>query len=149
MRMAGAQADVIRNDGGLPGNARIDGNSEHGIAGRSTPTDSVRMDSEGLLALPGLQDLSVHVDFSALAEAAHDIGLEVLGYATQARFLLNCGLLDMLHGADLPAIGNAQKLINEHEMGELFKVVGLAKGCNDAFMAAPLGFLAGDRMHTL
>jgi uroporphyrinogen-III synthase len=57
MRMAGAQADVIRNDGGLPGNARIDGISEHGIAGRSTPTDSVRMDSEGLLALPGLQDV--------------------------------------------------------------------------------------------
>jgi SAM-dependent MidA family methyltransferase len=101
------------------------------------------------LADVGDKDITAHVDFTGIALAGQDAGLEVLGYASQARFLLNCGLLDMLHGADLPAIGNAQKLVNEHEMGELFKVVGLAKGCNDAFMAAPLGFLAGDRMHTL
>jgi uroporphyrinogen-III synthase len=57
MRMAGAQADAIRNGSGLFGTAGIDSIPGHGIAGRSTPTDSVRMDSEGLLALPGLQDV--------------------------------------------------------------------------------------------
>ena len=101
------------------------------------------------LADAGNKDITAHVDFTGIALAGQDAGLDVLGYATQARFLLNCGVLDMLRGADLPAIGNAQKLINEHEMGELFKVIAFAKGCDDAFMAAPLGFLAGDRTHTL
>ena len=46
--------------------------------------------------LPGLQDITAHVDFSALARAATDGGLEVLGYASQAQFLVNCGITDLL-----------------------------------------------------
>jgi SAM-dependent MidA family methyltransferase len=69
----------------------------------------------------------------------------VLGYTTQARFLMNCGLLDLLQGADLRTTANAQKLLTEHEMGELFKVIGFVKGC--AFDA--VGFAAGDRTHSL
>src|SRR5690606_38482391 len=48
------------------------------------------------LQFPGIQDITAHVDFTAMADAAMTGGLEVLGYTTQARFLLNCGLLDML-----------------------------------------------------
>jgi len=69
----------------------------------------------------------------------------VIGYTSQARFLMNCGLLALLEGADARTVGNAQKLLNEHEMGELFKVIGFARGV--AF--DPVGFTAGDRCHTL
>ena len=97
------------------------------------------------LADVGDKDITAHVNFSGLALAGQDAGLEVLGYTTQARFLMNCGLLDLLQGADLRTTANAQKLLTEHEMGELFKVIGFAKGC--AFDA--LGFAAGDRTHAL
>src|SRR5207244_4942240 len=64
--------------------------------------------------------------------AAQNAGLSVLGYTTQAHFLMNCGLLGQLHGADAPTTAAAQKLLTEHEMGELFKVVGLgARGFRD------------------
>ena len=100
----------------------------------SDPLDSV-----------GDKDITAHVNFSAIALAGQDAGLEVIGYTTQARFLMNCGLLEDLHGADARALSAAQKLITEHEMGELFKVIGFGKGCGfDA-----LGFLAGDRTHRL
>ena len=52
----------------------------------------------------------------------------------------------MLEGADLRTTANTQKLLTEHEMGELFKVIGFAKG---GFDAAPIGFTNGDRTHTL
>jgi len=93
----------------------------------------------------GSKDITAHVNFSAIALAAQDAGLEVLGYTSQARFLLNCGLLELLQGADLRTTAAAQKLLAEHEMGELFKVIGLARGVHfDA-----IGFGAGDRSHTL
>ena len=93
----------------------------------------------------GSKDITAHVNFSAIALAAQDAGLEVLGYTSQARFLLNCGLLELLQGADLRATAAAQKLLAEHEMGELFKVIGFARGVHlDA-----IGFAAGDRSHTL
>ena len=101
------------------------------------------------LADVGAKDITAHVNFSAIALVAQDAGLEVLGYTTQGRFLMNCGLLDLLQGADVKTIANAQKLLTEHEMGELFKVIGFAKGCDPAFSAAPLGFANGDRTHTL
>ena len=101
------------------------------------------------LADVGAKDITAHVNFTAVALAAQDAGLEVLGYATQARFLMNCGLLQLLQGADVRSIANAQKLLNEHEMGELFKVIGFARGCDPAFTTAPLGFASGDRTHTL
>ncbi len=97
------------------------------------------------LADVGHKDITAHVNFSGIALAGQDAGLDVLGYTTQARFLMNCGLLDLLQGADLRSTANAQKLLTEHEMGELFKVIGFAKGCHfDA-----IGFAAGDRTHTL
>ena len=101
------------------------------------------------LADVGDKDITAHVNFTGIALAAQDAGFEVLGYATQARFLLNCGLLDLLSGADLRQVANAQKLLNEHEMGELFKVIAFARNCDAAFTTAPLGFAAGDRTHTL
>jgi SAM-dependent MidA family methyltransferase len=93
----------------------------------------------------GEKDITAHVDFTGIALAGQDAGLEVLGYTTQAHFLINCGLLDMLHGADVRTVANAQKLLTEHEMGELFKVIGFARGT--AFDA--IGFARGDRSHTL
>jgi len=102
--------------------------------------------------LPGLQDITAHVDFSALAHAAADAGLEVLGYATQADFLVNCGITEVLGEADAsdvrryaPLAAQAQKLLSPAEMGELFKVLALGRG-----IAGPLaGFTRGDRSHTL
>ncbi len=93
----------------------------------------------------GDKDITAHVNFSGLALAGQDAGLDVLGYASQAHFLMNCGLLDLLHGADIRTVANAQKLLTEHEMGELFKVIGFAKDCT----FEPIGFARGDRSHTL
>ena len=97
------------------------------------------------LADVGLKDITAHVDFTAIALAGQDAGLQVLGYTSQARFLLNCGLLELMHEAPPRERASAHALIAEHEMGELFKVIGFAKGC--AFDA--LGFEAGDRSHRL
>jgi len=97
----------------------------------------------------GAKDITAHVNFTGIALAAQDAGLDVLGYTSQARFLMNCGLLELLQGADLRTTAHAQKLLTEHEMGELFKVIGFARGCDPAFTTAPLGFAHGDRTHTL
>ena len=103
------------------------------------------------LADVGDKDITAHVNFTGIALAGQDAGLEVLGYTSQGRFLLNCGLLDGLDsGADaasLRARAMAQKLVNEHEMGELFKVI--AFGARQAPLWQPLGFSAGDRLHAL
>ena len=93
----------------------------------------------------GAKDITAHVNFTGIALAGQDAGLDVIGYTSQARFLLNCGLLAMLEGATPAQRAMAQKLINEHEMGELFKVIALARGVAiDA-----IGFAQGDRMHRL
>ena len=97
------------------------------------------------LAQPGLKDITAHVNFTGIALAAQDAGLSVLGYCNQARFLTNCGLLDRLGTASLVDRVHAQRLIMEHEMGELFKVIGLCKG--EAWDA--IGFAHGDRTHRL
>ena len=76
-----------------------------------------------------------------------DAGLQVLGYTSQARWLMNCGLLELMQQAPPRERANAHALIAEHEMGELFKVIGFARGCDAAF--TPIGFAAGDRTHTL
>ncbi len=93
----------------------------------------------------GQKDITAHVDFTAIALAGQSAGLSVLGYTSQARFLMNCGLLDLLEPAGLRERVDAQKLINEHEMGELFKAIGFSKGCE----FESLGFTLGDRSHTL
>jgi SAM-dependent MidA family methyltransferase len=103
-------------------------------------------------AHPGQEDLTAHIDFTALAEAAADAGLDVLGYATQAQFLVNCGITEVLAEANIdnalhyaPLAAEAQKLLSPSEMGELFKVLAVGRG-----VARPLlGFSRGDRVATL
>ena len=107
-----------------------------------------RADTDPLVDVGG-KDITAHVNFTGIALAAQNAGLDVLGYTTQAHFLMNCGVLELLQGADLRLVANTQKLLTEHEMGELFKVIGFAKGCGAAFTASPLGFAHGDRSHTL
>ncbi|MDK3023342.1 SAM-dependent methyltransferase [Cupriavidus taiwanensis] len=107
---------------------------------------------------PGLQDITAHVNFSGIAHAAVEAGLTVAGFASQARFLMNAGITDLLMTLDpsdartfLPQANAVQKLLSEAEMGELFKVIaltrGLERGLDDS---EPLtGFARGDRCHAL
>jgi SAM-dependent MidA family methyltransferase len=97
------------------------------------------------LADVGEKDITAHVNFTGIALAGQEAGFEVIGYTSQARFLMNCGLLELLQDADLRTTAHAQKLLTEHEMGELFKVIGLARGID----FDPIGFASGDRSHTL
>jgi SAM-dependent MidA family methyltransferase len=101
---------------------------------------------------PGLQDITTHLDFSAIAQAGREGGLELLGYASQAQFLINCGITGILAetpatdaAAYAPLAAQAHKLLSPAEMGELFKVIAFGKG-----VSVPLhGFTQGDRSHTL
>ena len=102
--------------------------------------------------LPGLQDITAHLDFSALAQAGREGGLDLLGYATQAQFLVNCGITDILSetpatdaAAYAPLAAQANTLLSPAEMGELFKVIALGKGVNEPLR----GFAQGDKSHTL
>jgi len=97
--------------------------------------------------LPGLQDITAHVDFTAVAEAAIDHGAHFLGYTSQAHFLINNGVMDYLKevssddlNAYLPLSGQLQKLTSPAEMGELFKVIALGKELDEPLA----GFLRGD-----
>jgi SAM-dependent MidA family methyltransferase len=92
----------------------------------------------------GAKDITAHVNFTGVALAGQDAGLHVLGYTSQARFLMNCGLLADLEQADPRTLAAAQKLLGEHEMGELFKVIGFSTRPFDA-----IGFREGDRSHRL
>ncbi len=102
--------------------------------------------------LPGLQDITSHVDFSAVAEAARSVGLEVAGYTSQAQFLVNCGITEVMsrtpaeeRGKFLPLANQANRLMSPAEMGELFKAIALERG-----FGAPLeGFRDGDRRRAL
>lgn len=105
---------------------------------------------------PGLQDLSSHVDFTALAEAASDANLEVLGYTNQANFLIAAGLLEFAQKYHEHEISENKKnnfamnhaihlLTSPAEMGELFKVMALGKNFD-----CPLsGFALNDKRHRL
>ena len=97
------------------------------------------------LAAVGLKDITAHVNFTAMALAAQESGLQVLGYTTQAHFLINCGLLPKMEQLPQAQRATAAKLIMEHEMGELFKVLALGAGAP----WEPLGFVRGDRSHRL
>ena len=82
---------------------------------------------------PGLQDITAHVDFSAMAQAAYQAGFEVAGYTTQASFLLSSGLLELSQQSDdaaqqLQLATQMRKLTLPQEMGETFKVLALRKG---------------------
>ena len=85
------------------------------------------------LILPGIQDITAHIDFTAMADAALEAGMEVIGFTTQAHFLLNLGLLDLLDAQqqDLPdflqASGQVKRMTLPSEMGESFKVMAFTK----------------------
>ena len=102
--------------------------------------------------LPGLQDLTAHVDFTAVAEAGIETGLKLLGYATQAQFLVNSGITRLLEGHSGDATtsrfaltAGAQKLLSPAEMGELFKVIALGRGIDGPL----IGFASGDKSRLL
>ncbi|TSE25604.1 putative S-adenosyl-L-methionine-dependent methyltransferase [Tepidimonas sediminis] len=96
----------------------------------------------------GAKDITAHVNFTGIALAAQEAGLEVLGYTSQGRFLLNAGLAALLQEASIAERAMAARLVHEHEMGELFKVLMLAPPASAAGWV-PIGFAAGDRTHTL
>lgn len=100
----------------------------------------------------GLQDITAHVDFTSVAHAGVNNGLELSGYCSQAQFLMNNGILDvmsqvsphdMAHYAPLAAA--AQKLLSPAEMGDLFKVIAFSKNIDEPL----IGFSSGDKSHTL
>jgi SAM-dependent MidA family methyltransferase len=97
--------------------------------------------------LPGLQDITAHVDFTAIAETAIDHGAHFLGYTSQAHFLLNSGILNFLKEVSpddihsyAPLSAQLQKLTSPAEMGELFKIIALGKGIEEPLT----GFSRGD-----
>jgi SAM-dependent MidA family methyltransferase len=107
---------------------------------------------------PGLQDITAHVNFTALIESAFPAGLELLGFTSQGQFLLNCAILDLLNAhvtlaaegdfgkpESIKAAAAVNKLVLPQEMGELFKVIVMGKGITQPL----LGFRQGDRSHQL
>jgi SAM-dependent MidA family methyltransferase len=100
---------------------------------------------------PGLQDITAHVDFTAMALAAQDAGADVLGYLNQSGFLLGAGIGELLLRTDpadaaayLPQARAMQKLVSPAEMGELFKVLVVGRG-----VELPDAIVAQDRTHRL
>jgi SAM-dependent MidA family methyltransferase len=117
-------------------------------------------DPDHLLLRVGEQDLTAHVNFSAVARAAASAGFQVQGFCTQGRFLTNAGILDQAqrrlkeirdpaHGVTL--MRHLQTLITESEMGEQFKVILLTKNLDDEVVSRLItsGFAAGDRLESL
>lgn len=101
--------------------------------------------------LPGLQDITAHVDFTAMALAAQDAGLDVLGYMNQAGFLIGAGIGELLLRTDpadaaayLPRANALHKLVSPAEMGELFKVLLVGRA-----VTLPAALRAADRSHRL
>jgi SAM-dependent MidA family methyltransferase len=100
------------------------------------------------LILAGLQDITAHLDFTALAEAGQDAGLALLGYTSQALFLLGSGLEDVAARAttqdarsQMTFTNEIKKLTLPHEMGELFKVIALGRDFDQPL----IGFRMQDR----
>lgn len=104
---------------------------------------------------PGLQDISVHIDFTALAEAAQEVGLALAGYTSQGAFLLSLGALDRLAASQQGGAANQrqshalskqiQTLTMPHEMGELFKVIAFSRN----YQKPLSGFAMHDRRGAL
>ena len=103
--------------------------------------------------LPGLQDITAHVNFTDIAECAIDAGMELQGYTNQAFFLINCGITELLQDTSpenlrdyLPLSAQLQKLTSPAEMGDLFKVIALGK-YPEAKVSAASGTGPGDGAH--
>ncbi len=105
--------------------------------------------------LPGLQDITAHVNFSDIAVCGIDAGLDLIGYTSQAFFLINCGITALLKDTPpeilreyLPLSAQLQKLTSPAEMGELFKVIAMGRKCDanpGGGISKPLcGFSSGD-----
>ncbi len=101
---------------------------------------------------PGLQDITAHVNFTAIAEAASEVVLDVLGYTSQAAFLFDTGLMTL--AKQYNATTDKETLVRNHaiqtltspaEMGELFKVIALGRNFEETLM----GFKLMDRRYTL
>ncbi len=89
---------------------------------------------DNVLWYPGLQDITAFVDFTRVAEAAVEAGLELLGYTSQARFLVGAGIDQVMAAADpndlpefLKMTSDAKRLMLPGEMGERFKVIGFSR----------------------
>lgn len=102
--------------------------------------------------LPGLQDITSHIDFSAIVDATEDTELTLLGYTNQAHFLINCGITNILAQTPaedisnyLPQANQLQKLVSPAEMGELFKVIAFGKNISQPLV----GFNGGDMSRLL
>ncbi len=105
------------------------------------------------LLWPGLQDITAHVDFTAMAQAAVAAGATLAGFANQAQFLINCGLTQLLEAVDPDDTGyldlalQARQLLLPQAMGEAFKVLALTRALDGR--DGLLGFASGDRRHRL
>ncbi|MDG1096932.1 MAG: SAM-dependent methyltransferase [Methylophilaceae bacterium] len=104
----------------------------------------------------GLQDITAHVNFTAIAEAGLAQGLSLHGYCNQAQFLMSCGILDLLGAVSpddaavyMPMAAAVQKLLSPAEMGDLFKVISFTKNLAENDDLLLLGFVSGDKSHTL
>ena len=104
------------------------------------------------LILPGIQDLTAWVDFTAVAAAAAGNGLDVLGYANQSQFLLGGGIeaelqdfTEMPLESQLQTAAQVKMLTLPGEMGENVKCICLARGD----ISRPAAFASADRTHTL
>ncbi len=118
--------------------------------------------------LSGLQDITAHVNFTAIAECGIDAGLGLIGCTTQAFFLVNCGIVTLLKDTSpenlreyLPESAQFQRLTSPAETGELFKVIAPGKSVlgprkkaglhsqNQGMPGRLCGFSRGDqtRMH--
>lgn len=100
----------------------------------------------------GLADLTAHVNFTDIAQAGTDAGLDLIGYLPQSHFLLTLGITELLaqtgqtdSAAYIREAAAVQKLIDQHEMGELFKVIAFGKNINIDWT----GFCFGDICHKL
>jgi len=99
----------------------------------------------------GLQDITAHVNFTQIAQAGEAHGISLAGYVNQARFLINCGILELLQQFSphepqyMKLVAATQKLMSPAEMGELFKVIAFTKNMEVSL----LGFSQGDKTHTL
>jgi SAM-dependent MidA family methyltransferase len=101
---------------------------------------------------PGLTDLTAHVNFTRIADAGIDNNLDLIGYTSQATFLLNLGITELLAQTGQPAdtayiqaASACHTLLDAHEMGELFKVIAFGKDINVDWQ----GFILGDLCHKL
>ena len=105
--------------------------------------------------LPGLQDITAHVDFTAMARAAQSADAEIMGFTTQAHFLISCGLAVLLADGDpnmtlsrVKTTSAVHRLVSPSEMGDLFKVLGIGRGVDSPLLgfqsARPLSLGIGE-----